>query len=133
MSSTTVSPLFIKSASSALVAVVLDRYILGEQDMYQSVYFGVATGLGVGAGYGLAQYIPALIPNNPDLNFTGQGLMERTFEIGGSLGATYVLDQYLSKPDNASLTSKLLVALASDFAGEYIKDWVTTAPLVYLS
>ena len=129
--SSSMNPLFIKSASATVIAGLLDKFVLGEPDMLQSAYFGVATGVGVGAGSYLATMVPPFIPDSAGL-YTGSALQSRVVELGAGIGATYALDRFLSKPDNASLTSKLLVVFATDFISEYIKDYVTTQPLAYL-
>jgi hypothetical protein len=133
MSSSTVSPIFIKVAVAGLSASVLDRFVLGEQDMTQNIYFGVSTGAGVGIGSYIASLTPALLPDNPDMNYTGLGVMQRSFEVLGGLAGGIAVDKYLSKEDNSSLVSKVGVVLLSDFIAEYVKDYITSAPLQFLA
>ena len=60
-------------------------------------------------------------------------LQSRVIEVGGGLAATYVVSKYMTKQNNnISLSSKVLVVLATDFISEYIADYATTQPLAYL-
>ena len=129
---TTISPLYIKGASAVVIAGVLDRFICGETDMMQNAYFGVSTGLGIGLGSYISSMIPAILPDSSGL-YTGSALQSRVIEVGGGLAATYVVSKYMTKQNNnISLSSKVLVVLATDFISEYIADYATTQPLAYL-
>lgn len=137
MSSTTsssISPIYIKTGVATLASAVLDRFVCGEQDYMQNAYFGVSTGLGVGIGTYISSLTPAFLPNDPNGLYTGQGVMDRAFEIGGGVAGTYVISKYLTKDNyNTSITTKLLVVVASDFIAEYAKDYLTSQPMAFLS
>ena len=134
MSSSSISPIYIKTGIAALAGAVLDRFVCGEQDMMQNVYFGLSTGVGVGVGSYISSLTPAFLPNDPNGLYTGRGVMDRTFEIGGGVASTYIISKYLTKDNyNTSITTKLLVVVASDFIAEYAKDYLTTQPMAFLS
>ena len=59
--------------------------------------------------------------------------MNRAFEIGDGVGGVVILDNFITKSNQTSLTGKLLVAFVTDFASEYLTDYLTTKPLSYLS
>ena len=100
--------------------------------MMQNVYFGVSTGLGIGLGSYIGGMIPPVIPDSAGL-YTGSAVQTRVVEVGGGLAATYVISKYMTKQNNnTSLTSKILVVLATDFISEYIADYATSQPLAYL-
>ena len=73
---TTISPIYIKSASAIVIAGVLDRFICGEQDMMQNAYFGVSTGLGISLGSYISSMVPAILPDSAGL-YTGSALPSR--------------------------------------------------------
>ena len=56
------NPLYIKAGSSVAISAVLDRFILGEQEINKNLYFGLATGAGVASGSYLSSITPALLP-----------------------------------------------------------------------
>ena len=131
MSSASISPIFIKTSVGAVAAAVLDRFIIGEQDMTQNAYFGVSVGAGLGVGSYISSLTPAMLPDSAGL-YTGQGVMDRSFEVLGGVASSYIISKYMTKNETGSITSKLLVVVASDFIAEYVKDYITTAPLAYL-
>ena len=132
----TISPIYIKTGVAAISGAVLDRFICGEQDMYQNLYFGLSTGAGVGIGSYISSLTPAFLPDDTSGSnlYTGRGVMDRTFEIGGGLATTYIVSKYINKNSyNCPITTKLLVAVASDVIAEYAKDYFTTQPMAFLS
>ena len=132
MSSASISPIFIKTSVGAVAAAVLDRFIIGEQDMTQNAYFGVSVGAGLGIGSYISSLTPAMLPDSAGL-YTGQGVMDRAFEVIGGTAASYIVSKYMTKNETGSMTSKLLVIVASDFISEMTKDYLTTQPLQYLA
>ena len=125
----TITPIFIKTGVAAISAAVLDRFICGEQDMYQNMYFGLSTGAGVGIGSYISSVTPPFIPDDTSSSklYTGQGIMDRAFEIGGGVAAGFIFSKYMTKNSiNVPMTTKLLVAVASDFLAEYAKDYLIT-------
>ena len=131
MSSATISPIFIKSSVGALSAAILDRIVIGEQDMTQNAYFGISVGAGLAVGSYISSLTPALLPDSAGL-YTGKGVMDRTFEVIGGTASSYIISKYMTKNETGSMTSKILVVVASDFIAEYISDYITSQPLAYL-
>ena len=131
--SSSMNPLYIKAGASVAISAVLDRFVLGEQEITKNLYFGLATGVGVAAGSYLSSITPALLPDDASGLYTGKSVMSRVFEIGAGVGGVVVLDNYITKSNQTSLTGKLLVVFVTDFASEYLTDYLTTQPLAYLS
>ena len=132
----TISPIYIKTGIASLAGAVLDRFVCGEQDMMQNVYFGLSTGVGVGVGSYISSLTPAFLPNDTSGSnlYTGKGVMDRTFEVGGGLASSFIISKYITKDNNnCPMTTKLLVVVASDFIAEYAKDFLTTQPMAFLS
>jgi hypothetical protein len=76
MSASNISPIYIKTGIASLAGAVLDRFVCGEQDYMQNVYFGLSTGVGVGVGSYISSLTPAFLPNDPNGLYTGKGVMD---------------------------------------------------------
>ena len=134
MSSTSsMNPLFIRSAVSAGVAGLLDRFVCGEENLMQNVYFGVANGAGSAVGSYISSLTPAMLPDSTTGLYTGKGVMDRSMEILGSTAGSFILSKYMTEGKSCSMTMKILVSVASNFIGEYSADFVSNQPLLYLS
>ena len=130
----TVSPIYIKTGVAAVAAALLDRFVCGQSDMTQNAYFGLSTGVGVGVGSYIATLTPAMLPDDPSGMYTGKGVMERGFEVLGGGAASFIVSKYLTKSsNNCSMTTKVMVILASDFIAEYAKDYILSEKLAFLS
>ena len=125
-SSTRNSDFIIKPLSTAAVAVLINQFILKENDMQKSMYLGIAAAGGVAAGSFVASMIPPMNFGNTAYFGNGKGVSARIAEIGiGSAGA-YVLNTFVLK--NSSFRDNYMnqigVIIAADLAGEYITDYV---------
>ena len=115
-------------------AAVLDRFLMGEQDMMKNAYFGVAVGAGVYAGEMLAPHVY----NFPSLNqqlYSGKTLGTRIAEvsIGGVLG--FGVNRYVLRNDLTigQATSRLGTIVLADVLGTYLMEYFDDKPLDYLN
>ena len=113
--------------------VALDKFVLNQQDMNSSLYFGVA---GV-AGIFAAQLLVPMLPNNQgtfsDMVDT-KTLETRVLEVGLGTGATFAINKFVLNNDIRpnDLLQKAGVIVAADFISEYIDDYMNNRPLSFL-
>ena len=119
----------------AMVAVVTagDKYILGETNMTRSLYLGLAGGVGVFAAGTLAPMLPLekMLPNGAYMD--SKTLELRLFEVGGAVGAGYILNKYILNNDLYVYpqSEKILLLAGADFVAEYIDDYMAGRPLSF--
>jgi len=119
----------------AMVAVVAagDKYILGETNMTRSLYLGLAGGVGVFAAGTLAPMLPLekMLPNGAYMD--SKTLELRLFEVGGAVGAGYILNKYILNNDLYVYpqSEKILLLAGADFVAEYIDDYMAGRPLSF--
>ena len=83
---------YVKPAVACGVAVLLDKYVLDNQDMNSSLYFGGATGAGVLFAGLLSPYLPDLTGTIQTTAFYKANTVEqRLLEIGYACGASYAV------------------------------------------
>ena len=124
---------FIKPLAMAGVVMAGDKYILGEQNMMKSAYFGAAGALGVFSAQLTAPMLPLekFLPNG---SFTDAKTLElRLLEIGGAVGVGFVLNRYVLRNDPRIYPDPKKVALlaGADFVAEYIDDYMAGRPLSF--
>lgn len=123
----------IKPIAMAACCVAGDKYILGETDMTQSLWFGAAGAAGVYAAQLIAPMIP-LEQYLPSGAYTDSKTLElRLLEIGGAVGIGFALNRYVLKNDpfiNIH-TNKLFVLAGSDVLAEYIDDYMNGRALSF--
>ena len=113
--------------------IALDKFVLNQQDMNSSLYFGVA---GV-AGLFASQLIVPMLPNNQgtlsDMVDT-KTLETRVLEVGLGTGATFAINKFVLNNDIRpnDLLQKAGVIVAADFISEYIDDYMNNRPLSFL-
>ena len=112
--------------------VALDKFVLNQQNINSSIYFGVA---GV-AGIFAAQMVVPMLPNQGTIsNMVDTKTLEtRVLEIGLGTGATYAINKFALNNDLRpnDLLQKVGVILAADFISEYIDDYLNNRPLSFL-
>jgi hypothetical protein len=112
--------------------VALDKFVLNQQNINSSIYFGVA---GV-AGIFAAQMVVPMLPNQGTIsNMVDTKTLEtRVLEIGLGTGATYAINKFALNNDLRpnDLLQKVGVILAADFISEYIDDYMNNRPLSFL-
>ena len=113
--------------------IALDKFVLNQQDMNSSLYFGVA---GV-AGLFASQLLVPMLPNNQgtfsDMVDT-KTLETRVLEVGLGTGATFAINKFVLNNDIRpnDLLQKVGVIVAADFISEYIDDYMNNRALSFL-
>ena len=113
--------------------IALDKFVLNQQDMNSSLYFGVA---GV-AGLFASQLIVPMLPNNQGTlrNMVDTKTLEtRVLEVELGTGATFAINIFVLNNDIRpnDLLQKAGVIVAADFISEYIDDYMNNRPLSFL-
>ena len=132
MSSTLSNPLM-KPFIMAGCVVVGDKYLLMEQDLTRSLYFGVAGGVGVYA----AQLVAPLVPLEkylPNGAYTDSKTLElRLLEIGGGSLISFGVNKYVMNNDPfiTVRVEKLALLAGANFVAEYITDYMENRALSF--
>ena len=128
MSSTDI---MIKSVAAGIAAIAIDKFVLQETDINNSLILGVSTTIGI--------YTANLIGNNIPDNFKSNLINGKKFEsdlleLGGASALSYGVTTGLFNYDvvTDSLPMKFGVIVASDVIGTYISDYLTGKPLAFL-
>jgi hypothetical protein len=112
--------------------VALDKFVLNQQNINSSIYFGVSGVIGIFA----AQMVVLMLPNQGTIsNMVDTKTLEtRVLEIGLGTGATYAINKFALNNDLRpnDLLQKVCVILAADFISEYIDDYMNNRPLSFL-
>jgi hypothetical protein len=113
--------------------IALDKFVLNQQDMNSSLYFGVA---GV-AGLFASQLLVPMLPNNQGTlsNMVDTKTLEtRVLEVGLGTGATFAINKFVLNNDIRpnDLLQKAGVIVAADFISEYIDDYMNNRALSFL-
>ena len=114
------------------LTVALDKYLLEEPNMTNSLYLGAATVAGVYAGQMVAPALPVGIPNSTLYN--GKTLELRLAEVGlGSLGSWGVNTYLMNNARYGDFYKKVGIIAVANVAGQYINDNLTNKPMNYLA
>ena len=130
-SNSSINTTFIKGGIAMATAVAFDIAFTKETNLKTSLMIGAVAGAGVVGGNYLAQMVPALIPDDTAANklYTGQAIMERAFEVGGSTAAIMVLERYAEMGRQDSITEIVGVSLLAVAVSEVIADYVSARPI----
>ena len=107
----------LKPILAGAVIVALDKYALNQQNLNNSIYFGIAGAVGI---FG-AQIVTPLIPNQGSGTMIDPRTLEgRVLEVGLGTGATYALNKFvfLNDLNPNDLMMKVGVIVAADFVAE---------------
>ena len=121
----------LKPILAGAVIVAIDKYALNQQNLNNSIYFGIAGAVGI---FG-AQIVTPLIPNQGSGTMIDPRTLEgRVLEVGLGTGATYALNKFvfLNDLNPNDLMMKVGVIVAADFVAEYIDDYLAGRPLSFL-
>ena len=121
----------LKPILAGSVIVAIDKYALNQQNLNNSIYFGIAGAVGI---FG-AQIVTPLIPNQGSGTMIDPRTLEgRVLEVGLGTGATYALNKFvfLNDLNPNDLMMKVGVIVAADFVAEYIDDYLAGRPLSFL-
>ena len=114
------------------LTVALDKYLLEEPNMTNSLYLGAATVAGFYAGQMIAPALPLGIPNSTLYN--GKTLELRLAEVGlGSLGSWGVNTYLMNNARYGDFYKKVGIIAVANVAGQYINDYLTNKPMNYLA
>ena len=113
--------------------IAADKFILNEQNMNSSLYFGVAGVAGIYAAQNLSQMLPS---NQGQIStmIDVKTLETRMLEVSVGAGATYAINKFALNNDLRpnDLLQKIGVIVAADFISEYIDDYMNNRPLSFL-
>jgi hypothetical protein len=126
------NPDMIKPISGALAAVIADKFILNQNDMTRSLYWGAAVGVGLYGAQILTPMMPVLIPTATLSN--GKTIEDRAVEIAaGSVGG-YAINRYVLKNDfnTNDMYKRIGIVALADFVGTYTSEYMNNQPLSYL-
>ena len=121
----------LKPIITGAVIVAIDKYALNQQNLNNSIYFGIAGAVGIFA----AQIVTPLIPNQGSGTMIDPRTLEgRVLEVGLGTGATYALNKFvfLNDLNPNDLMMKVGVIVAAGFVAEYIDDYLAGRPLSFL-
>ena len=121
----------LKPILAGAVIVAIDKYALNQQNLNNSIYFGIAGAVGIFA----AQIVTPLIPNQGSGTMIDPRTLEgRVLEVGLGTGATYALNKFvfLNDLNPNDLMMKVGVIVAADFVAEYVDDYLAGRPLSFL-
>jgi len=113
--------------------VAIDKFVMNNPNMNESLYFGVAGAAGVYVGGMVAKAMPLPLPSGD--YFDGKTVETRVAEIGVGAGAGYALNRFVLKNDYSynEMLNKLAVLAAGDFISEYIVDYIEGNKLAFFT
>ena len=126
---------YVKPLVGGLTAIALDKFVLMNQNMTSSLYFGGAVGAGLLAVRMLDANVPTFMPDITAIGASGATLSKRIAEITAGAGASYAINKFVLKNDNnpQMMMKKLGVVIVSDFVGEYASDYFSNRALSYFA
>ena len=120
----------LKPLITGAVIVALDKYAMNQQNLNNSLYFGLAGAVGI---FG-AQIVTPMIPKQGSGTMIDPRTLEgRILEVGLGAGATYVINKLVLNNDLRpnDLMMKVAVIAGADFIAEYIDDYLAGRPLSF--
>ena len=113
--------------------VALDKFVMKNQNMNESLYFGLAGAVGAYGGAMVAKAMPLPLPSGD--YFDGKTLEMRIAEIGVGAGVGYALNRYALKNDfnQKNMLNKLGILAVSDFIAEYAVDYLQGRSLSFFT
>ena len=121
----------LKPLITGAVIVALDKYALNQQNLNNSLYFGLAGAIGI---FG-AQIVTPMIPKQGTGTMIDPRTLEgRILEVGLGAGATYGINRFVLNNDLRpnELMMKVAVIAGADFIAEYVDDYLAGRPLSFL-
>ena len=129
------NPTLIKGASSFAFAVAMDKFVLGNTDLNQSLMFAGATTAGIVVGEMIAvkAITSGLLPDSAGL-YQGKLVSQRLLELTVGIGSGYALNSFVLKNDynRNDFLKRLGVIAAVDVLAEYAKDYILGNTIGYL-
>ena len=123
----------LKPLAMGAVVVALDKFVMKNQNMNESLYFGLAGAVGAYGGAMVAKAMPLPLPSGD--YFDGKTLEMRIAEIGVGAGVGYALNRYALKNDfnQKNMLNKLGILAAADFISEYAVDYMQGRKLAFFT
>jgi hypothetical protein len=123
----------LKPLAMGAVVVALDKFVMKNQNMNESLYFGLAGAVGAYGGAMVAKAMPLPLPSGD--YFDGKTLEMRIAEIGIGAGVGYALNRYALKNDfnQKNMLNKLGILAAADFISEYAVDYMQGRKLAFFT
>jgi hypothetical protein len=123
----------LKPLAMGAVVVALDKFVMKNQNMNESLYFGLAGAVGAYGGAMVAKAMPLPLPSGD--YFDGKTLEMRIAEIGIGAGVGYALNKYALKNDfnQKNMLNKLGILAAADFISEYAVDYMQGRKLAFFT
>ena len=133
-SSTSTNSSYLKPLITGAVAVAGDRFLLNEQDMNKSLYFGAACAAGTFLGGMVGDLLPVVIPAGATY-YDAKTLEQRLAEVGIGAVSAYVINTQFLKNDFefSQMYPKLALIAGSDFIAEYIVDYYENRALSFFA
>ena len=123
----------LKPLAMGAVVVALDKFVMKNQNMNESLYFGLAGAVGAYGGAMVAKAMPLPLPSGD--YFDGKTLEMRIAEIGVGAGVGYALNRYALKNDfnQKNMLNKLGILAVADFISEYAVDYMQGRKLAFFT
>jgi hypothetical protein len=114
----------LKPIVMGVVIVGIDKMYMQNENMTESVYFGMAGAAGAYFGAAAAKAMPLPLPSGE--YFDGKTVEMRIAEIGIGAGVGYGLNMFVLKNDynQNDLGKKLALLAVADFVAEYAVDYI---------
>ena len=129
------NPTMIKGASAFAFALAADKFVFGNENLYQSATFAGAVTVGIVGGEIIAQkaVTSGMLPDSAGL-YEGKLLSQRLLELTIGVGAGYLVNTFVLKNDynNNDWLKKIGTILVIDVLSEYSKDYVMGSTIGYL-
>ena len=121
----------LKPLVMAGTVVAIDKFVMNNPNMTESLYFGVAGAVGVYTGTMVAKALPLPLPSGD--YFSGKTLETRLAEISIGAGGAYALNRFVLKNDfnSRNMVNKIGILVASDFISEYAVEYINGKPLSF--
>ena len=113
--------------------VAIDKFVMQNENMNESLYFGLAGSIGVYTGTMVAKAMPLPLPSGE--YFDGKTLELRLAEIGVGAGVGYAMNMYVLKNDynQSAMLNKLAILASADFIAEYAVDYLQGRKLAFFT
>ena len=123
----------LKPLAMGAVVVALDKFVMKNQNMNESLYFGLAGAVGAYGGAMVAKAMPLPLPSGD--YFDGKTLEMRIAEIGIGAGVGYALNRYALKNDfnSRNMLNKVALLAGADFISEYLVDYLQGRKLSFFT
>ena len=121
----------VKVFSAFVISTAVDKYIFNETELKHNLTYGASTAGGIFIGSMLGSYLPDILPKSTF--YSGKTIGQRAFEIIFGSGVSYAVFQMSGMNyNNADMSKRLALLVATDAASDYIGDYFTGVPLSYL-